>query len=60
MPENIIEISNLDNRFGKQWVHHKLNLDIKKGEILAIIGGSGSGKTTLIRSVLMLQEPTAG
>ena len=60
MPENIIEISNLDNRFGKQWVHHQLNLDIKKGEILAIIGGSGSGKTTLIRSVLMLQEPTAG
>ncbi len=60
MSENIIEIKELDNRFGKQWVHRKLQLDIKKGEILAIIGGSGSGKTTLIRSVLMLQEPTAG
>lgn len=60
MPTNIIEISNLDNRFGKNWIHRDLNLDIKKGEIIAIIGGSGSGKTTLIRSVLMLQEPTAG
>lgn len=60
MSQNIIEIKDLDNRFGKQWVHRKLQLDIKKGEILAIIGGSGSGKTTLIRSVLMLQEPTAG
>ncbi len=60
MTQNIIEIKDLDNRFGKQWVHRKLQLDIKKGEILAIIGGSGSGKTTLIRSVLMLQEPTAG
>jgi phospholipid/cholesterol/gamma-HCH transport system ATP-binding protein len=60
MSDNIIEIKDLDNRFGKQWVHHKLQLDIKKGEILAIIGGSGSGKTTLLRSILMLQEPTAG
>jgi len=60
MSTNIIEISNLDNRFGKNWIHRDLNLDIKKGEIIAIIGGSGSGKTTLIRSVLMLQEPTAG
>jgi phospholipid/cholesterol/gamma-HCH transport system ATP-binding protein len=60
MSENVIEISNLDNCFGKQWVHRGLNLNIKKGEILAIIGGSGSGKTTLIRSVLMLQQPTAG
>jgi len=60
MSTNIIEIANLDNRFGNNWVHRNLNLDIKKGEIIAIIGGSGSGKTTLIRSVLMLQEPTAG
>lgn len=60
MPENIIEIHNLDNKFGQLWVHKKLNLTVKKGEILAIIGGSGSGKTTLIRSVLMLQKPTAG
>lgn len=60
MQDNIIEIHHLDNRFGNQWVHRQLNLDIKRGEILAIIGGSGSGKTTLIRSILMLQEPNAG
>jgi len=60
MSENVIEITNLDNKFWKQWVHKDLNLSVKKGEILAIIGGSGSGKTTLLRSVLMLQKPTAG
>lgn len=60
MSQNIIEIINLNNKFGSQWVHRDLNLNIPKGEIIAIIGGSGSGKTTLIRSVLMLQQPTSG
>lgn len=60
MSDNVIEITNLDNRFGAQWVHRDLNLNIQRGEILAIIGGSGSGKTTLVRSILMLQEPTSG
>lgn len=60
MQDYIIEVHDLDNRFGTQWVHHNLELNIKRGEILAIIGGSGSGKTTLIRSILMLQEPTSG
>ena len=60
MSENIIEISQLCNRFGSHDVHKDLDLNIKKGEILAIIGGSGSGKTTLIRSVLMLQKPSSG
>jgi phospholipid/cholesterol/gamma-HCH transport system ATP-binding protein len=60
MPENIIEISKLCNQFGSHYVHRDLDLDVKKGEILAIIGGSGSGKTTLIRSILMLQKPSSG
>lgn len=57
---NIIEIKGLKNNLGGQWVHSDVNLTIKKGEILAIIGGSGSGKTTILRSILMLQKPTAG
>lgn len=58
--EPIIEIEGMKNCFGGQWVHTDVNLKVKKGEILAIIGGSGSGKTTILRSILMLLKPTAG
>ncbi len=60
MSEPVIEIKGLKNYLGGQWVHSDVNLTVNQGEILAIIGGSGSGKTTIIRSVLMLQKPTAG
>lgn len=56
----IIEIKGLKNYLGGQWVHTGVDLSVEKGEILAIIGGSGSGKTTILRSILMLQKPTAG
>jgi phospholipid/cholesterol/gamma-HCH transport system ATP-binding protein len=58
--ENIIEIKNLKNYLGGAWVHKGLNLSIKKGEILGIVGGSGSGKTTLLRSILGLLKPSSG
>lgn len=58
--DSIINIQNLQNCFSGQWVHKDVNLDIRQGEIVAIIGGSGSGKTTIIRSILMLLTPTAG
>jgi len=58
--EIIIDISGLQNCFQGQWVHKDVNLQVRRGEILAIIGGSGSGKTTIIRSILMLLKPTAG
>lgn len=60
MNENVIEIEGMKNFLGNQWVHSDINLTVKKGEILAIIGGSGSGKTTILRSLLMLLKPTAG
>ena len=60
MSTPIIEIKGLKNYLGGQWVHSNVNLTVERGEILAIIGGSGSGKTTIIRSILMLQKPTAG
>lgn len=56
----VIEIVGMKNCLGGQWVHSDVNLNVERGEILAIIGGSGSGKTTILRSVLMLLKPTAG
>lgn len=56
----IIEVTGLKNYLGGQWVHEDVNFNVKEGEIVALIGGSGSGKTTVLRSILMLQKPTAG
>ncbi|MDI1352341.1 MAG: ATP-binding cassette domain-containing protein [bacterium] len=60
MSEPVIEIKGMKNFLGGQWVHSDVNLEVKKGEILAIIGGSGSGKTTILRCLLMLLKPTEG
>lgn len=58
--ENIIEIKNLKTYLGGTWIHEGLNLSIRKGEILGIVGGSGSGKTTLLRAMLGLLQPASG
>ncbi|KTC94734.1 ABC transporter ATP binding protein [Legionella geestiana] len=60
MSTPVIEIKDLKNCLGGQWVHTGVDLTVEKGEILAIIGGSGSGKTTILRSLLMLLKPTSG
>jgi phospholipid/cholesterol/gamma-HCH transport system ATP-binding protein len=57
---NIIDIKDLKIRLGETWVHKGLNLSVKKGEILGIVGASGGGKTTLLREILMLEKPTSG
>ena len=56
----IIEVKELKNYLGNRWVHQGINFTVKKGEIIAIIGGSGCGKTTLLRTLLRLLKPTAG
>ncbi len=47
-------------KLGNEWIHNHLNLSIKKGEIIGIVGASGSGKSTLMREMLMLQRPHSG
>ncbi|WP_454885582.1 ABC transporter ATP-binding protein [Sphingomonas oryzagri] len=56
----IIRVRGLENRFGEQVVHQDLDLDVRRGEILGVVGGSGTGKSVLMRSIIGLQEPTAG
>ena len=58
--EPIIKIRNLRNSFGEQVVHEGLDLDVRHGEILGVVGGSGTGKSVLMRSVIGLQRPDQG
>ncbi|MBB3225216.1 ABC transporter ATP-binding protein [Pseudoduganella umbonata] len=56
----VVEITNLQTRFGKTVIHNDLNLTIEDGEIMSIVGGSGTGKTVLLRQMLGLEHPTQG
>jgi phospholipid/cholesterol/gamma-HCH transport system ATP-binding protein len=58
--EPVIEVRNLTKRYGRNIVHENLNFDVRRGEIVSIVGGSGSGKTTLVRQILGLERPTSG
>ncbi len=55
-----ISLKGITNRFGKQVVHENLDLDIRKGEVLGLIGGSGTGKSVLLRTIIGLQRQSAG
>lgn len=58
--EVVLSIRGLVTRFGAQVVHDDVSFEVRRGEIVALVGGSGSGKTTLLREVLQLQKPTSG
>jgi len=58
--ELVITVRNLTNRFGKTVVHEGLDLDVRRGEVLGVVGASGSGKSVLLRSIVGLQRPAAG
>ena len=58
--EAVIEIQKVSTRFGEHVVHADLDLEVRRKEIFALIGGSGSGKSTLLREMILLQRPDAG
>lgn len=60
MSETLISIKNLHKYFGKNEVLKGIDLDIKQGEVLVIIGPSGSGKSTFLRTMNLLEVPTKG
>ena len=56
----MLQVSGLCKRFGAQWVANELNLQVKAGEILVLLGPSGSGKSSLLAMLAGLLRPDAG
>lgn len=55
-----IQLKNIHKNFGRLEVLKGIDLEVRKGEVLVLIGPSGSGKSTLLRCVNMLEEPSQG
>ena len=60
MAENVLHIENITMQFGGVVAVNNLNLDVNKGEIIALIGPNGAGKTTAFNCVTGVYEPTNG
>ena len=59
-PVNAIELRNITKRFGNIVANDKVNLDIRRGEILSLLGENGSGKTTLMNMISGIYYPDEG
>src|ERR1700733_4924848 len=59
-PRVILEVRGVVNRFGSQVVHDGLDMTVYEQDVFAIVGASGAGKSVLLRSILGLQQPSAG
>jgi phospholipid/cholesterol/gamma-HCH transport system ATP-binding protein len=56
----VVEVRDLVTRFGSHVVHDGLNLTLRKGEVLGVVGGSGAGKSVLLNTIIGLRRPDAG
>src|SRR5690242_3090627 len=56
----VIRVRGLVTRFGAQTVHDGLDLDVRRGEVIGVVGASGTGKSVLLRSVVGLRRPQGG
>ena len=56
----MIRIENLHKKFGSNRVLQGLDLEIKDGEVVVVLGSSGGGKSTLLRCINMIETPTSG
>jgi phospholipid/cholesterol/gamma-HCH transport system ATP-binding protein len=55
-----IEVTGLVSRFGDHLVHDGLNLRVRRGEVLGVVGGSGAGKSVLLNTLIGLKVPEGG
>ena len=58
--EPVVRISGIVTRFGAQTIHDGVDLELRRGEVLGVVGGSGSGKSVLLRTIIGLNRPAAG
>jgi phospholipid/cholesterol/gamma-HCH transport system ATP-binding protein len=58
--DTVIRVRNLSKCFGQQVVLDGLDLDVRRGEVLGVVGASGTGKSVLLRSIIGLITPDAG
>jgi phospholipid/cholesterol/gamma-HCH transport system ATP-binding protein len=56
----VIDVRGLRSVFGRQVVHDGLDLEVRRGEVLGVIGGSGAGKSVLLRTIVGLRQPDGG
>lgn len=56
----VVRVRGLRTQFGTHVVHDGLDLDLKRGEILGVVGGSGTGKSVLLRAIVGLEAAQAG
>jgi len=58
--DSVIRVTGLRTQFGRQVIHDGLDFDVRRGEIMGIVGGSGTGKSVLLRTIVGLITPAAG
>jgi phospholipid/cholesterol/gamma-HCH transport system ATP-binding protein len=56
----VVDIRNLNTRFGSAVVHEDVSVAVRPGEIFALVGASGCGKSTMLRETIVLQQPVSG
>ena len=60
MSDVVIALNHLEKSFGTNAVLKDINLSVKRGEVISVIGSSGSGKSTMLRCINLLEIPTGG
>ncbi|HUT48644.1 MAG TPA: ABC transporter ATP-binding protein [Alphaproteobacteria bacterium] len=58
--DTIISVRGLRTQFGVNVIHDDLDLDVRRGEVLGVVGGSGTGKSVLLRTIIGLNKASAG
>src|SRR5436853_6884247 len=58
--DTVIRVRGLVTRFGAQTIHDGIDLDVRRGEVMSVVGGSGTGKSVLLRTVVGLKRPEGG
>ena len=56
----VVRVRGLVSRFGERLVHDGLDLDVRRGEVLGLVGGSGAGKSVLLSTLIGLRTPDGG